>query len=257
MMRYAAEKENRMPEDAMKGMVALVTGGAGGIGAAMCLKLAEAGARVVLTGRDTAKLKAAVGALPGDGHWATAVSVTDSTGLADLADQVEKRYGRLDVLVNNAAITKWVAHDDLDGLDDDFIDEMFRVNWRGAYACARAFHRLLAEGDGGVIINITSQSGITGQGSNIAYCATKAGLNALTVSLARAFAPKLRVVALSPGFVDTGFVTRDAEWVKAAAAGSVMKTAVPPEALGDAVVAIVTKMPYSTGCYIPVDGGKI
>jgi 3-oxoacyl-[acyl-carrier protein] reductase len=102
-----------------------------------------------------------------------------------------------------------VAHDDLDRLDDDFIDEMFRVNCRGAYACARAL------------------------------------------------APKLRVVALSPGFVDTGFVTRNAKWIKVAAAGSVMKTAVPPEALGDAVVAIVTKMPYSTGCYIPVDGGKI
>jgi 3-oxoacyl-[acyl-carrier protein] reductase len=247
-----------MSENGMKGMVALVTGGAGSIGTGICLKLAVAGAHVVLTGtRGEPELQAAADALPGEGHLGVRVSVTDTPGLEALAHVITNRYGRLDVLVNNAAITRRIAHDDLDGLDDDFIDEIFRVNWRGAYACVRIFRDLLLAGNGGIVINISSYAGVNGKGSNIAYCATKAGLNSLTLSLARAFAPKLRVVSLMPGFVDSGFVSRERDWIEMATAGSVMKTAIPPEALGDAVVAVIARMPYTTGCFIPVDGGQI
>lgn len=246
-----------MAEHDMEGQVALVTGGAGGIGGGICRRLAEAGATVVLTGRDAAKLAAAAAALPGTGHWGTAVSVTDSAALADLAQEVERRHGRLDLLVNNAGFTKLVPHDDLDGLTDELIDEVFRVNWRGPFACVRAFRGLLEAGDGGVVVNISSSSGHTAKGSSIAYASAKAGVNVMTLALARVLAPKIRVVAVAPGFVDTGFVSRDPSWVQPAIAKSILKKPIPPEALGDAVVAVVTRMPFSTGCVIPVDGGTL
>jgi 3-oxoacyl-[acyl-carrier protein] reductase len=249
--------EEIMAERPMQDQVALVTGGAGGIGSGICRRLAEAGASVVLTGRDAAKLAAAAKALPGGGHWGTTVSVTDSAALADLAGEVERRYGRLDLLVNNAGVTKLVKHDDLDGLTDDLIDEIFRVNWRGPFACVRAFRHLLEAGDGGVVVNISSNAALTGKGSNIAYSSSKAAVNSMTLSLARVFAPKVRVFAIAPGFVDTGFVSRDPAWVEAAVQTSLMKRRITPEALGDAVVAAVTHMRFSTGCVIPVDGGPL
>jgi 3-oxoacyl-[acyl-carrier protein] reductase len=242
----------------MNGQVVLVTGGAGGIGTGISRKVAEAGARVVLIGRRSAEeLQAAADALPGNGHWGASVSVEDSAALTALADEIEKKYGRLDILVNNAAITKQIAHDDLDALDDDFIDQLFRVNWRGSFACVRAMRRLLEGGDGGVIFNVSSAASKNGMGSNIAYCASKAAINTMTVSLARVLAPKVRVFALSPGFVDTGFVSSDPAWVAARSKAGVMDTAVPVEALGEAVVALTTGMAYSTGCFVPVDGGRI
>lgn len=242
----------------MSGQVVLVTGGAGGIGTGISKKVAKAGARVVLIGRRSAEeLQAAADALPGDGHWGASVSVEDSTALAALAGEVEKKYGRLDVLVNNAAITKLIPHDDLDALDDDFIDQIFRVNWRGSFACVRAMRRLLEGGGGGVIFNVSSAASKDGNGSNIAYCASKAAINTMTISLARTLAPKVRVFALSPGFVDTGFVSSDPDWVAARSKAGVMDTAVPVEALGEAIIALTTGMAYSTGCFVPVDGGRI
>ena len=241
----------------MTGQVALVTGGAGGIGTGISKRVAEAGATVIMTGRDAAKLEAAAKALPGGGHWGRAVSVTDSAALAELAAEVEARHGRLDLLVNNAGTTRRVRHDDLDGLTDELIDEIFRVNWRGSFACIRAFRGLLEGGDGGVVVNISSIASHSGMGSNVAYTASKAAVNTMTRSLGRALAPKIRVLALEPGFVDTGFVTNDRAWVEAAIQGSVMKVPVPPEALGDAVVALVTSMRYSTGCSFPVDAGRL
>lgn len=245
-----------MSDHPMQHQVALVTGGAGGIGGGISRRLAEAGAKVVLTGRDSAKLDAAARALPGAGHWGVAVSVTDSAALADLAGEVKQRYGRLDLLVNNAGVTKLVKHDDLDGLTDALIDEIFRVNWRGPFACVRAFRHLLEAGDGGVVVNISSSAAPTGKGSNIAYSSSKAAVNAMTISLARVMAPKVRVFAIAPGFVDTGFVSRDPAWVEPAIQASLMKTRVTPEAVGDAVVAAVTRLRFSTGCILPVDGGR-
>ena len=117
----------------------------------------------------------------------------------------------------------------------------------------RAFRKLLEAGDGGVVINISSSSGFSGKGSSVAYASAKAGVNVMTLALARALTPKIRVVAVAPGFVDTGFVSRDPSWVGPATANSIMKKPIPPDALGDAVVAVVTKMPFTTGAVIPVD----
>jgi 3-oxoacyl-[acyl-carrier protein] reductase len=99
-----------------------------------------------------------------------------------------------------------VPHGDLDGLDDDLIDRMFAVNWRGQFATVRTFASLLKASGNGLIVSLSSIAGSNGIGSSIAYCAAKAGIDVMTKSLARALAPEIRVLAVAPGVVDTGFV---------------------------------------------------
>ncbi len=250
-------KADSMQNHSFQGKIAVVTGGAGGIGTGICRCLAQAGGKVILTGtRSKEKLQAAAAELPGEGHMGVQVSVENSAGLVLLAQEIEDRFGRLDLLVNNAATTRRVVHDDLEGLDDALIDKIFRVNLRGPFACIRAFRRLLEKAENGVVVNITSEAAVTGRGSNVAYVASKAGLNSMTMALARALAPKIRVVAIAPGFVDTGFVSRDPSWTEAAAAQAILKKPIQPEDIGNAVLAVTTLFHQTTGCVIPVDGGR-
>ena len=249
--------DSQMETMTFKAKTAVVTGGAGGIGTGICQTLAQAGGNVVVVGRSSKeKLQSAASALAGSRHMGFQVSVEDSTGLIELANKIEQEYGRLDLLVNNAAVTRLVPHDDLNGLDDELIDRIFRVNLRGPLACVRAFRSLLEQDEGGVVVNITSDAAVTGKGSNVAYVGSKAGLNAMTMALGRALAPKIRVCAIAPGFVDTGFVTRDPSWTGAAAAQAILTPALQPEDIGKAVLAVAAVFRQSTGCVIPVDGGK-
>ena len=246
-----------MKERSFEGKTAVVTGGAGGIGSGICRVLAQAGGNVVVVGhRSAEKTQAVVSSLPGGPHMGVLVSVEDSLELTKLAGKIDQEYGRLDLLVNNAAVTKLVPHNDLDGLDDDVIDQIFRTNLRGPFACVRAFRGLLEKDAGGVVVNITSEAAVTGKGSNIAYVASKAGLNSMTMTLARALAPKIRVYAVAPGFVDTGFVSRDPSWTKAAAAQAILDKPLQPEDIGAAILSLTTIFHQSTGCVVPVDGGK-
>lgn len=242
----------------MDGAVAVVTGGAGGLGTAICRHLAQAGARLVIGYRgseDAAHGLAA--ALPGSDHVARRAAVEDSAGLATLATEVAERYGRLDLLVNNAGITRFVPHHDLEALDDALIDEIFRTNWRGAFACVRAFRPLLEAGDGGLVINISSIAGVTAIGSNIAYCASKAAMNTMTMSLARALAPKIRVVSLSPGLAETDFVKGlDPDWWAEQTRKTPLRRLATPDDVAAAVLALATTMTFTNGCIVPVDGGR-
>ncbi len=123
-----------------------------------------------------------------------------------LREQIEARYGRLDILVNAAGFTKPVPHADLEALDDELIDRMFQVNWRGQFATIRTFAPLLKASGDGLVVSISSIAAFTGVGSSIAYCAAKAGIDVMTKALARVLAPEVRVLAVSPGVVDTDFV---------------------------------------------------
>jgi len=167
----------------LAGRVAVVTGGGGGIGSAICKRLATLGASVVVVVAE--RLERAEGlvvSLPGDGHLAVRARVDESAEVAELASVVAA-YGRLDVLVNAAGVTRPVAHADLAALDDELIDRIFRVNWRGSFATIRAFQTMLAGGDGGVVVNISSVAAVTGLGSNVAYCASKAAIDSMTTWL--------------------------------------------------------------------------
>lgn len=242
----------------MQGQVALVTGGGGGIGSAICRRLAGAGAGVILTYRSSReKAEAVAASLPGDGHWAVQASVTESGQMDALAAQVAERYARLDLLVNNAGITTPVPHSDLDKLSDEWIDRIFATNWRGAFATIRAFHALLEQGEGGVVVNISSIAGVTGVGSNVAYCASKAAMDSMTRSLGRALAPAIRVVSVSPGWVLGEYASRfDPAYIQAQAEATPLKRLATPEDVAETVWAVATIHTFMTGNIVPVDGGR-
>ncbi|EHP42162.1 NAD-dependent epimerase/dehydratase [Cupriavidus basilensis OR16] len=128
------------------------------------------------------------------------------------------------MLVNSAGFTRAIAHADLDALDDALIDEMFAVNWRGQFAAIRAMAPHLKATGEGLVVNVGSIAGRTGMGSNVAYCAVKAGLDMMAISLGRALAPEIRVLNVSPGVVDTDFVPgRDSAFNERAARTTPLK----------------------------------
>ncbi len=248
------------PGDArpLEGRIAVVTGGSGGIGSTICRELAGAGATVVFTWRSHGEAAAELlKELPGARHFCREVAVDDTPALGRLAAEVGARFGRCDVLVNCAGMTRFVPHADLDALDDELIDQIFRVNWRGAFACVRALRGLLEVGGDALVINISSIAGVTGMGSNVAYCASKAALDSMTRSLARALAPKVRVVSLSPGLVDTEFVRGlDTAWRDEQARRTPLERLARPEEVGAAALALATTLSYMNGCILPLDGGR-
>ena len=243
----------------LSGQVALVTGGAGGIGAAICTALAGAGAAVLVGFSGNEARAAALAAhLPGPGtHRAVLARVDDTPGLQIAAESVRATEGRLDLLINNAGVTTPVPHGDLDGLSDEWIDTILRVNVRGAFACTRAFAPLLRADGGGLVVNISSVAGQTGLGSNVAYCASKAALDSMTRSLGRALAPDIRVMSVSPGWVDGEYAQRmPAELLHAQAAHTPLGRIARPQEVARAVLAAATHLTFSTGCVISVDGGR-
>lgn len=242
----------------LRGQVAVVTGGGGGIGSAICRQLAAAGAQVVITyNSDQGKARAAANTLAGGNHLILRAPVDHAEAQAQLASAVAEKYGRLDILVNNAGVSKSVPHADLEGLDDDAIDQIFRVNWRGAFASIRALQPLLAAGAGGVAINISSIAGRTGLGSNVAYCASKAAMDSMTRSLARALAPQIRVVSVSPGWVEGEYALRmPPPLIQEQRDKTPLGRIASPEDVAAAVLVVATQLRFTTGAVIPVDGGR-
>ncbi|MFM7295225.1 MAG: SDR family NAD(P)-dependent oxidoreductase [Burkholderiales bacterium] len=246
------------------GKVALVTGGAGGIGSAICRALAEEGVTVVVGyHQSAAAAKALVTAMSSGAtsaespHIALAAPVTDSIALAGLAQEIEQRFGRLDVLVNCAGVTRFVAHANLAELDDKLIDEIFSTNVRGPIALVRAMKSLLQRHADGLVVNVSSIAAKSAMGSNIAYCASKAALDNLTKSLARALAPDIRVVSVAPGLVDTEFVKQlDVRWRDEQVTRTPLSRLCTPTEVGQAVVACATHFVFSTGVVFDVDGGR-
>lgn len=245
-------------EHHLKDKVVVILGGTGGIGLACAQNFAKAGARVVLTSRsDLAHAEQLAADLPGAGHAALPARVEDSASLVALAEAVQQRYGRADVLVNTAGFTQPVAHADLDALTDALIDRMFEVNWRGQFAAIRAFRPLLKASGDGLIVNVSSIAATTGVGSNIAYCAVKAGLDIMAVSLGRSLAPEIRVLNVSPGVVQTGFVPgRGEDFNAKTAATTPLKRIGQASDIADAVLACAVSLRFSTGTTIVVDGGR-
>ena len=241
--------------------VALVTGGAGSMGTVICGALAREGLRVVVGyNRSAEKAKSLAASLPGEGHAALAAPVTDTAALAALAAEVAARYGVCDVLVNCAGVTRFVPHDDLDALDDTLIENILSTNVRGSFATVRALRPLLEKSKqpgGAVVINISSIAGVTAMGSNVIYCASKAAVDNMTKSLARALAPRIRVVSVSPGLVANDFVrSMDKAWLNEQVGRTPLKRLAAPEEAAAAVVAAIKQLTFTTGSIIPVDGGR-
>lgn len=237
---------------------AVVIGASGGIGSAVVRRLASDGLAVTAGYHSaTDRAENLVAGLPGEGHRAMRISVLESDSLAELAESVAARSGCLDVLVNCAGVTRPVPHDDLDALDDDLIDRIFATNWRGPFATIRVLRSLLEKAAGSVVVNISSVAATTGQGSNVAYCASKAALDSMTRSLARTLAPQVRVVSVSPGWVLGEYADRmPAAVLDSQRDATPLARLATPEDVAAAVSAAVNDLPFTTGTVIAVDGGR-
>ncbi len=251
------------PTDRLDGRVAVITGGTGAIGLATALRLATLGARCVLVHRsgtpDAALAQlATLPAVAGGAHFGLRADITDSASLRAAAAAVAAQCGGMaHILVNSAGHTKAVPPGDLEGLTDELIDDILRVNFRGVFATIRAFAPLLQASGDGLIVNISSIAGFTGSGSNLAYSAAKAGIDVVGDALARALAPAVRVISVSPGVVDSSFVPgRGPEFNAKAAASMPLRRVGTVDDVAAAVQACATTLRYATGTRLVVDGGR-
>lgn len=241
----------------LRGTVALVTGGATGIGRATALRFAAAGAHIAINySRSAAEARetAAEVAKLGVKSAIFQADVADDMAVRGMCAAVTERFGRIDLLVNNAGTTAYVAHDDLEGLTEEIWDRLLAVNTKGIFFCCRAAASELRR-NRGAIINVTSLGGITGGGSSIAYAASKAAAISLTKSLARVFAPEVRVNALAPGIVMTRWVEGREEHVRRYSAGTPMGRAASAEDVADMAYALAIGGDFVTGQTIVIDGG--
>lgn len=236
--------------------VALVTGGSGGVGEAISRRLADIGYRVVVhynTRSD--KATALAKSLP---NHAIAIQsdLLSEGGPAALIGQIERDFGRLDVLVNNAGWTQVIAADDLAALSPQLCNHIMTLKVNAPIQLIQAAKDMLQQANPGHILNITSVAGIAAKGSNIIYAAANAALSTLTKSLARSLAPSIRVNAIAPGFMNTGFA-----WpIDGNAESHVQKQGyidrvITPEDVADVAVFLLSSGHAITGEEIAVDGG--
>lgn len=244
----------------LTGKIALVTGGNGGIGLAMARGLAQAGAIVVVAGRDTAKSAAAVQALRAEGLRAEPVEadVTDEASVARLVAEVMQRHGALHILVNNAGTNIRRAPDQLSLQEWNTVMD---TNLTSAFLCSRAAHAPMKQAGGGKIINIGSMLSIFGAPYAPAYGASKGGVVQLTRSLATAWAPDhIQANAVLPGWIDTDLTRKARDQVQGLHERVLGRTpagrwGMPADLAGIAVFLASSASDFITGTAIPVDGG--
>lgn len=194
--------------DAMHGMVAIVTGGGTGIGAAVVRALAARGVRCVINYASSRDAAEALAAEVGGGSIAVQADIADDGQCRALAEAAREAFGRIDLLVNNAGKTKFADHENLDALSaDDFLD-IYRLNTVAAFQMTRACVSLMRESPSAAVVNLASVAGVFGNGSSVAYAASKGALITMTKSLARVLAPAIRVNAVAPGYVGTGWFSQ-------------------------------------------------
>jgi 3-oxoacyl-[acyl-carrier protein] reductase len=190
----------------LSGKVAIVTGSASGIGAAVAIGLAKRGAKVVVNySKSEKEANETADAVREAGGEVLVVQgdVAKDEDCQKLAKATLDKWGRIDILVNNAGTTKFAAHTDLGALSAADWQTIYGVNVIGPFQMMRACADALKAHDDGSVVNVSSVAGVMGVGSSIAYAASKGALNTLTLSLARAFAPQIRVNAVCPGYVAT------------------------------------------------------
>lgn len=192
---------------------ALITGSATGIGAACARHFAAHGWDVGICALDaeTAVLAEAVAADCEAGGARTILirlNVTDDASCVAAAESMMQRFGRLDALINCAGTTRFIPHADLDALPASEFTRTYDVNLIGTFQMIRACRAGLTAGGRGAVVNLSSIAGTAGLGSSVAYAASKGAVSTLTLSLARALAPHIRVNAIAPGYVSGGLPSR-------------------------------------------------
>ena len=237
----------------LSGTVAIVTGSSSGIGERTAQRLSELGAKVVVNSASSVEAgRAVAAALLGESHYVQA-DISDKEQCQRLLDETVAKFGRLDLLVNNAGWTTLVPHGDLDALTDEIFMKTFEVNVFGTWWLTKAAMPLLRASGDGHVVNITSVAGVRPMGSSIAYSMTKAALNQMTRLMAKSHGP-VRFNAVAPGLVETPWT---ADWKTqhaGIAAINPIKRSATPDDCAEAVLALVRNK-YVTGEVFVIDGG--
>jgi len=247
--------------------VVVVTGASTGLGRAVAVETAAQGAKAVVINYARSREEAEETARLCAAHGAETVLVQGDVAVDDDCRKIAaaaQQFGRIDALFNNAGTTTFAGHADMDAVSADDFQRLYAVNVVGPFQMIRAARSLLeAAPQPGAVVNTSSIAGVVGIGSSVPYAASKGALNTMTVSLARALAPKIRVNAICPGFIDTpwfgkGIGEAGAERVRAsAAANSPLKVASSADDI--AASAVFLASPYSrhvTGETLIVDAGS-
>ncbi len=246
--------------------VAIVTGSSSGVGAATAKLLASKGCRVLINYNSNAAGASAVAeacvAAGGDSLVCQGNVANDEDCKAMVAAAAAK-WGRVDILVNNAGTTKFVDHDDLDGLSSDDFQRIYAVNVIGAYQMIRAVQQEMSKREeGGVVVNVASTAGVTGIGSSVAYAASKGAMITMTLSLARALGPSLRINAVCPGFIEGDWLLEGLGAEKYEKLLEFNRRNAPlgktatPESVADGILYFITGPQIVTGETMILDGGR-
>jgi 3-oxoacyl-[acyl-carrier protein] reductase len=240
----------------LTGRAALVTGSTRGIGRAIAETLAACGANVAVVGRDAAKAEAAAAEV-GPMARGFAADVSDTASVARLVTEVENAFGAVDVLVNNAGLTR---DNLLMRIKDDDWDAVLDANLRGAFAAIRAASRGMMKRRWGRIVNIASVVGITGNKGQANYAASKAGLIGLTKSVAKELASRnILANAVAPGLIETDMTKAMTEEARAAMGGAIPlgRIGTPADVAGTVAFLASDHAAYITGQVFVVDGGMV
>ncbi len=246
-----------------QGKAALITGASRGVGAATALALARLGCSVAINcsqSRDRAEQVASEARRFGVKALVVTGDVADDKACRAMMDTAAGELGRLDILVNNAGTTQFIRPDDLEAVTDAVWERILGVNLKGPFQCIRAARPHLEATGNGVVVNVASVAGILGTGSSVPYCASKAALINLTISMARALGPAIRVNAVAPGFIagewlqqglGENYETAKANREKASALGKVCQ----PEDIAAAILSLISA-DLVTGQTLVCDGGS-
>ncbi len=243
----------------MSGQVALVTGGATGIGKAIALSYAREGAKVAIAySRSEKEAEETFRELLALGAEALAVraDVTQQAQVDGMFRHIGDRLGPVRVLVNNAGRTFFIPYRSLEAITDEIWDEVMSVNLMGAFRCSRAAAAHMRQAGGGCIVNVASIAGLTGKGSSIPYAVSKAGLIGLTKSLAVALAPDIRVNAVAPGIVTTRWTEGQDEFKQKGVRETPMGRNATAADVAEVVLGLTTAAGFVTGQTVAIDGGR-
>jgi len=241
------------------------TGSSSGVGRAVAIGLARRGCSVVVNynrSRDGAEEAAEICRSAGAGAVAVRADVSVDADCRRLVGAAVDAFGRLDVLVNNAAVTEFVPFGDLEGLTEDIWLKVLRTNLLGAFFCSRAAVPPMRQSGGGAIVNVVSIAGFLGGGSSIAYAASKAAVINMTKCLARTLGPGIRVNGVAPGAVDTRWLRRGLGGEAFEGLRAELRRTTPlgrmasPEDVADAVLWLAGGAGMMTGETIKLDGGQ-
>jgi len=240
-----------------QGKVALVTGGATGIGKGTVLRLARAGASVaIIYSHSAEKAASLVQELTQEGHDVISLQcdIANDGSVRSMASKMMQWKSRIDILVNNAGVTRFVQMDDLEGVTKNDWANILNVNVVGTFQVTRAFAPYLKENNG-VVVNVASIAGLMGRGSSIPYAVSKGALITLTKCLARVLAPQARVNAVAPGVVLTDWVAGQDEHIKLQTTNTLLGRVAEVDDVVDAIEGFLCNGGFVTGQTLVVDGG--